>query len=111
MNIAIEVLAAYVYLILFYTFFLAYASIQNVGWAKVPAVGKALLLPVGVVFYVMDVAFNITFGTLIFFQAPTIKTVTLSMRLKANINGPDGWRKTISSGFVNHFLLPFTQSY
>ena len=105
------VVYAYAFLAIFYSFFMAYASIQNVGWSKVPLFGKVCLLPVGVCFWVMDVCFNATFGTLIFLQLPTMKTSTLSMRLAANIAGSDGWRKKLATAFVDHFLLPFTKSY
>ena len=104
-------LYAYAFLAVFYTCFQAYASIQNVGWSKVPMFGKVCLLPVGVCFWMMDVLFNTTVGSLVFLQLPTMKTSTLSMRLAANIAGPDGWRKRWSSLFVDQFLLPFTQKY
>ena len=105
------VLFAYCYLCIFYAGFQAYASIQNVGWSKVPMFGKVCLLPVGMCFWFLDVMFNATMGSLVFLQLPTMKTSTLSMRLKANIEGPDGWRKRWSALFVDHFLLPFTKSY
>ena len=104
------VVYGYGFLAIFYTCFMAYASIQNVGWSRVPKFGKVCLLPVGVIFYVMDLVFN-AFATLIFLQLPTMKTSTLSLRLKANIAGPDGWRKRWSSLFVGQFLLPFTSRY
>jgi len=111
MTIVKFVLAAYVFLGLFYTCFLAYASIQNVGWSKVPLFGKVCLGWIGVAFLMMDVLFNVTFGSLIYWQLPTVKTLTLSKRSAANIAGPDGWRKTLATSFVDHFLLPFTKAY
>ena len=111
MTVLTIIAGAYLFLGVFYSLFLAYASVQNIGWDKVPLFGKVCVLPVGAFFFCMDVAFNVTFGSLIFLQAPTMKTNTLSKRLAANIAGPDGWRKRLSTVFVDNFLLPFTRNY
>ena len=111
LNILYFAVFGYLFLGAFYSLFLAYACIQDIGWSKVPLFGKVCVLPIGVVFYLMDLFFNATVGSLVFLQAPTIKTATFSMRLKANIDGPDGWRKRWSALFVDHFLLPFTKNY
>lgn len=102
---------SYLFLGAFYALFLAYACIQDIGWSKVPLFGKVCVLPIGVVFYLMDLVFNATVGSLVFLQAPTIKTATFSMRLKHNIETAEGWRQRWSALFVDHFLLPFTRNY
>jgi hypothetical protein len=102
---------AYLFLGVFYSLFLAYASVQNIGWSRVPLFGKVCILPVGAAFYAMDVAFNCTVGSLVFLQLPTMKTSTLSMRLKNNIETGDGWRKRWAALFVDNFLLPFARNY
>jgi len=104
-------LFAYVFLGLFYAGFLAYASIMNVGWSKIPLFGKLCLWWIGVVFLAADVGFNVSIGTLIFLQFPTLQTLTLSKRSAANISIGTGWRSKLATAFVSHFLLPFTKSY
>lgn len=111
MNLIYMAIFSYLFLGVFYSLFLAYSAIQNMGWSKVPLFGKVCILPIGVTFWLMDVLFNATVGSLVFWQLPTMKTSTFSMRLKANIDGPEGWRKHWSAAFVNSFLLPFTRNY
>jgi len=106
---AILYLVVYVYI--FFCLFLMYASVMNAGWAKLSLLLKILLAPVGVVFLLIDVAFNISAGTVLFLQWPTRTTLTLSKRMAQNIAIGTGWRKTLSSLIVDNLLLPFTADY
>ena len=63
-------LFAFLYVYIFYCGFLMYSSVVNRGWVKLPLFLKIILTPVGVVFLTMDVAFNVTVGTLVFLQLP-----------------------------------------
>ncbi len=110
-SLVYDTIAAYLFLGFFYALFLSYASIQDIGWSKVPMFGKVCLLPIGALFYCMDVAFNTTVGSLVFLQLPTVNTLTLSKRLANNIATSHGWRQRWSALFVDHFLLPFTRNY
>src|SRR5271165_3459530 len=101
----------FLYVYVFYLGFLMYASVMNAGFKNLPLFVKALLVPPGIVFLLMDVLFNITLGTILFFQLPTKATITLSKRMSSNIATGSGWRFKLSSLIVNNLLLPFTKQY
>lgn len=102
----------FAFLYLFYCGFLIYAAVMNVGWTKLPLFLKIILTPVGVVFLLADVSFNLSVGTLLFLQLPPGGTWTLSMRMAWNIkNVPATWRGKLSLAIVSNLLLPFTANY
>jgi hypothetical protein len=103
----------FIYVYVFYCGFLMYASVMNVGWGKLPLFLKVVLAPVGSVFLLMDIAFNLTVGSLLFLQLPPTWTPpTLSMRMAHNIAAvPTTWRGKLSALIVNNLLLPFTKDY
>ncbi len=106
------VLSLLLYTYIFYCGFLMYSSVVNRGWAKLPLFLKIILTPVGVIFLLMDVAFNAIVGTLLFLQLPGPGRWTLSMRMAGWISHPEpSYRKTLALFIVSNFLLPFTADY
>jgi hypothetical protein len=104
---------AYAYLCLFYFGFLAYASLMNRGgWTKLTLEGKVFAGLPFLAFGLLDVVFNVTVGSLLFLQLPTAKTLTLSKRMKSNIDtAPGTWRGKLAAVIVGRDLLPFTKDY
>ena len=96
----------------FYLLFLVYAA-ASPKWSKLPIWPKILLLPAGVIFYVIDVVFNFTFGSILFLQLPYINGhwyQTLSMRMAYN-KTQTGWRSKIASFVCSNLLDPFAQGH
>lgn len=95
---------------IFYLLFLVYAAAAP-KWSTLPIWPKLLLLPIGVVFYVLDVCFNVIIGSLLFLQLPTMKTSTLTKRMAANKSVAYGWRKTLATWICGNLLDPFAQGH
>ena len=99
----------------FWLMFVVYSACINTGWSKLPLFPKVLLAPVGLVFMAMDVAFNLTAGSLLFLQLPTLTrwppSWTLSVRLARLVKSDTTWRGKLASVIVRNLLLPFTANY
>jgi len=59
---------------------------------------------------VVDVLFNIVFGTIMFLQMPALSRLTLSARMDDLILTGSGWRKKFAIWFVKYLLQPFDTS-
>ena len=97
-------------LYVFWLMFLIYASAINAGWTKLPLLPRVLFSPIGVIFLIVDVVVNLTLGTVLFLQLPSLQTLTLSKRMANNI-ATVTWRGRLSALIVNNLLLPFTKNY
>jgi hypothetical protein len=56
-------------------------------------------------FWIIDVAYNLLTGSLIFWEAPLNEGETFSVRLRRHYYGPNGWRRLLAALFrapVNH---------
>jgi hypothetical protein len=85
---------------------------MNLGWVKVPLLGKLMIWWVGLVFLTFDVCLNVSVGTAVFVQLPTMQTLTLSKRMAHNIATEAlTWRGKLAQAIVDYLLLPFTKSY
>lgn len=104
------VLETLFWLWLFYAFFLAYTAIYRakkqgrfteIGW-----LAKGLGYSYIVVGGLLDIAFNVTLGTLVFAEAPTTWTVT--QRCKKHIND-SGFRGRFARYVCARMLDPFQE--
>ena len=112
-TIAFLALGLYLFLGLFYFGFLSYSAVQeHGGWAGLPLIGKICLPIPFLCFLLMDYFANLTLGSLIFLQWPTIKTATFSVRCKTLIDGePTTWRGLRANKIVNSILIKYTKHY
>ena len=84
-------------------FFLAYASL-HAAWALLPVTTRILGVPVVVIGFVVDVAFNLTLGTVIFLELP--HEATLSQRVSRLKRGVF-WRASLATWICEALLDPF----
>jgi len=71
------------------------------------AVGRALGAPIVAVAFVVDVLYNLIFGTVLYLALP--RDVTLSQRAKRYYRQP-GWRGNLSRWLGKHLLNPFDRT-
>jgi len=64
----------------------------------------------GAVFVATDAYVDITWGTLLFWQKPSIKRLMLSSRMDDLIVNGSGWRRSIALQVVGRLLEPFDKS-
>ena len=48
-------------------------------------------------FWIIDVAYNLLTGSLIFWESPLVEGETFSARLRRHHQGPKGWRQTLAA--------------
>lgn len=70
-------------------------------------VAHALAWPLLVAAYALDIAVNITLGTVLWLELPNINRLTLSARLDHLIKFGNGWRRRFAFWFVDTLLEPF----
>ena len=96
------------YFWLLWVFYLAIMSLKS-NRAEVENIfAKGMGWSVVVVGFVMDVAFNLFLGTIIFLQLPREHTFTA--RLERNIKSGKGWRHTVSVWLCSNLLDPFDKN-
>lgn len=87
-------------LALFYGF-VFYAGCVK-AWPRLLIGVKILLLPPVIAFGILDVAFNIIFGTMIFLELPSFSLITFSKRCEYHMHDTT-WRGSIADSYC--FLL------
>ena len=75
--------------------FLAYAAAKHAWWRLKIGI-KLLLVPAFLFFGVLDVAFNLTFGSLLFLDVP--RELTFSQRCSRHLYDL-GWRGRVAGAF------------
>ena len=91
-----SVLYALAYVYALFACFAMYAAIIQ-AWSKLKIGIKVLYAPMLIVFGLMDVLFNFTFGSLLFWERA--RTYTFSQRLSSHLNDTD-WKGRISKAFA-----------
>ena len=103
-------LGTYVFWLLAIVYFSAVAKWDQLKWQL-----KALLLPLGIVFYLFDIAFNFTLGSLIFWQLPSFQAPTLSLRMRdinaAAASSGETWRSATAGWICKNMLDIFQQGH
>jgi hypothetical protein len=87
-------------LLLFYGFVFYAGCVQ--AWPRLLIAVKILLLPPVIFFGLLDIVFNITFGTLMFLELPSFHLITFSKRCEHHM-GENNWRGSIANAYC--FLL------
>lgn len=85
-----------------YGSFLIYASVHR-AWATLPIVTKTILAPFAAL-YLVDVAFNVTAGSVLFLRVP--HELTFTKRCDESLPDP-GWRGKLARFVCSKFLNPF----
>lgn len=98
-------------IVLFYYGFIIYAGATK-AWHVLGWLPKVMILPLAPPFYLVDVLFNTTIGSLIYLQWPKyygygIFGLTFSIRTQQNAAFGTPRRKAIALSIVKHFLYPF----
>jgi len=71
-------------------------SMKIIGW------------PVVIAFFLCDMAYNITYGTILFWQWPNYKRLTLTARLTYILRtAPDSWRGKIAMFMCKYMIEPW----
>lgn len=70
-------------------------------------IAHALAWPLLVVAFALDIAINVTLGTVLWLQLPNLRRLTLSARLDHLIKFGSGWRRRWAFWFVDTLLEPF----
>lgn len=82
--------------VLFFSVHWAYVAIMAARKVELTLYWKVVLYPLGVIGLVLDVAFNLTFGTLMYRELP--RELLFTARCKRHKRG-DGWRKQLAEWF------------
>lgn len=82
--------------------FLIYSSVHR-AWNTLKPVVKVILAPF-MVFWFVDVAWNLIPGSLIFLERP--RQLTFTKHCEEHLKDTD-WRGTIARAVCNHLLNPF----
>lgn len=82
--------------------FLIYSAAHR-AWNTLKPVVKIILSPF-MIFWFVDVGFNLIFGSLIFLERP--HELTFTKRCDSWLHAMD-WRGTIARAICNHLLNPF----
>ena len=94
-----------------YVLWVLFLAVMNLSRAReagrLGPVAYRLALPLIVVAVVVDVVFNLVFGTIGFLQLPHYRRLTLSARMDDLILNGSGWRKRLAVWFVANLLEPF----
>jgi len=61
----------------------------------------------GVIGYVLDIIVNVTWGTVLFAQRPSLQRLLLSPRMDDLIRNGSGWRRVRAIFIVGEFLEPY----
>jgi hypothetical protein len=85
---------------LFYGFVFYAGCIQ--AWNRLLIGAKILLLPPVLIFGIVDILFNSTFGTIMFLEFPTLHLITFSKRCEYHMHEAN-WRGSIAGAYC--FLL------
>lgn len=94
-----------------YVLWALFLAVMNLARAK--AAGNLsdgvfyLAWPLIAVAVALDIAINVTLGTLLWLQLPNINRLTLSARLDHLIKTGTGWRMRFAYWFVDNLLEPF----
>ena len=97
-----------------YVLWVLYLAVMNL--LRVQQAGKLsktiyyLSWPLLAIALIVDVAFNVIVGSVIFLQPPDFKRLTLSARMDDLIRNGSGWRKRNAIIFVAYLLEPFDTS-
>lgn len=112
MTAAINVMqTAAVSLAALYLLWALFLAVMNLARAKAAGTLRDgvfyLAWPLIVAAYILDIAINVTLGTLLWLQLPHINRLTLSARLDHLIKNGTGWRMRFAFWFVDTLLEPF----
>lgn len=95
-------LALYIYA--FYLLFVVTMA-AKAAWPFLTITPKVLLAPVALLAVFMDVLFNVTFASLLFFDAP--REAMFTKRLDRYKTEGAGWRYTVAVWLCKNLLDPF----
>lgn len=100
-------IAAYllVYLYVFWLLFLAGAALYA-SWKRMAVPVRILASPIVATLLVVDVLFNYTAATILFFEMPPKKCHTLTQRLSVYLLD-NGWRSKVAHVICVYLLNPF----
>jgi len=90
------IIYALMWMYLLFLGFLIYAASKH-SWSRLKVGIKILLLPVLIVFGMIDVLFNMTIGSVLFLELP--HTMTFSQRCAMNLYRND-WRSSVARAFA-----------
>jgi hypothetical protein len=116
LHIAVAVLglgvvtAAFIGAFLLFTLYLSYCTLRvaydNGKLAAAPKIVQAGCWGIFIIALVLDVIFNVTVGTVVFFELPEIRRLTFTMRCKKWMTN-DSWRGRIARWVCDGWLNPF----
>lgn len=111
MTIKLTLWAGAVSLASLYVLWVLFLGVMNLARAQqaghLGPVAYALAWPLLVLAIALDIAINVTLGTLLWLELPNIQRLTLSARLDHLIKFGTGWRRRWAFWFVNTLLEPF----
>lgn len=109
-NALISIVTAWVYMLTFYTLYIAAINIYE-DWASIAPWLKVLIWPIPAVMVgCFDIPFNLIAATVIFFDFPQELTLTSRLaRYKSPATAP-GLRKDIAQTICSDALNPFAPS-
>ena len=96
------------YGLMFITWIL-YLAIMNIAAHRqelypIARIHAYVLLIIGIAF---DVVLNVTVGTILFLELPSLKRLLLTARLDQQARHGHGWRKTLAQWICTHLLNQF----
>lgn len=103
------ILTGYVTAVLLYVLYLAYCTLRQMrdsGRLKqLPLVVRAHCTAILIVAMIVDVAFNVVFGTILFLELPELRRLTFTMRCKKWMDRP-GRRGDFARWICESWLNP-----
>ena len=98
------VLSAYV----LWIFFLGVMNLARVHAAgQLGPIAYVLAMPLLVAAFTLDCLFNVTVGTVLFLEWPSVYRLTFSARLENSVHTSAGWRQRLAFWILYTLLQPF----
>lgn len=101
------------YTFLLWFFFIAAATVKTqYERATLSPFWRTLAKPFVYLFFICDIAYNVTYGSLLYLEMPHPKRLTLSQRIQRIIGNPKSkldqyWRKPIALFMAKYMINPF----
>lgn len=70
-----------------------------------------MLFPIAIAFYILDVAWNVFFGSLFFLQFPHESRPTLTERMRHLLITDDGWRFKLAFFMCKYLVEPWDPNH
>jgi len=98
--------------ILLFVMWIVMADVQEyTDKSKYPAYIHMPALFYAIVFYIVDVVYNYTIGSLIFWQLPRRGNHTLTERLTWMLHNTGGWRWDLAYFICKYFISPWDYNH